>query len=393
MFLVSNLNDLDTLNIDDPKKLFRNGIRIKEITNNLKVIQKLKLAKLDSVRYIKCVNRCDLDFLSLTESQKLCTGTGTISGDLDNTECSSCNRTLLVKEKEIFEEYRLSINYPEIYELICQKLDSEFTIMRIDEAHILLHDKEKVEHQICLLDICEKLECKTSFYYSDRTLYVVCDQSEFFEAPTVIWLFNLLKMENYEISNYIRTKVPNIEMKKINDVMNKTIDDSKWQDFEGFINDLIKYVNTNPKLVNKGLSFLEKYSGTSVSSFLVKLSGPGKSDAFVINLSEYIKEVFHSNKFLEYKHSGKEEFSKQTIRNSDVQQLIEKSMELDGILFSNRIKVVSYVWNRIIQSFQQKGYWQYVVINRYLLIFIISLFVEEFWDDPEIIRKHINKEF
>lgn len=383
---MSNLNDLENLDIYNIKQLFRNGRRIRSVTNDLRIIQNLKLAKLDSVRYLECVNRCDLDFLSLTESQKLCTGTGIVAGNLESTECSSCNRTLLIKEKEIFEEYRISINYHEIYDFICQKLSPEFTTKRIDDSHILLYDKEKTEYQICLLDICEKVECKTSFYYSDNILYVVCDYSEFFEAPNVLWLFDLIMMCNNKISSYIRTKVPNIEIKKINKVMNDTIDNSEWQKFENFIDKLIIYINKNPKLVNTGLSFLEKYSGTSVSSFLIRLGGPGKSDAFVINLSEYIKEVLRSPKFFEYKHSKKGEYFKQAIRKSDIRQLIEKSMELDGVLFSNRIKVESYVWDRIIQSYLQKGYWKYVIINRFLLIFIISLFAKEFWNNPNVIE-------
>ncbi len=366
------------------KKIFRENFEIEEINNDIQDLKISGLINLSESSYVKCVNRRDDDYLDLTDDQKNCTGMSYINETQEISECHACNRHLILENKEKFKVYIISINYSVVIEILRENLGKENTIIRKDNAHIIFIDEDGKEHTLCILDLCKNVECKTSFYYSDEILYIYCDVVVGFDAPNVIWLFDLLLKKPNQQLIFIRTTAPMIYTERVRDVMENFIDGMTWQEFEDFIPQMLNYIKDNPKNYNKGMSFLQKYSGTIISAFGVKLSGSGKTDAYSINLLNYFKHILKPDIRIECKHSEPNNINS-SIKIKDLRELIDHAYQKDGAIFTNRKKIDGSVINRCIDFKETCGQWKYVIFHRPLLKLLISLFLKEFWENPELI--------
>ncbi|MHA1400496.1 MAG: hypothetical protein ACTSQE_09115 [Candidatus Heimdallarchaeaceae archaeon] len=376
---------LSSLNLKEVRRLFRNGLEVREKNNTIQELEKLGLIELKIVNYVKCVNRQDGDFLELTESQKLCDGRGIIVSNRDTVECTECDRTLYIDEKIKYKNYRIILNNKKIIETIIDRLKNLNIKIKQRNSYITYSDENKDTYRLCFLDICEDLECKTDFYYSDDTLYVAFDVVEIIDSPNVIWFFDLIIKNDKELNHFLKSKMPQINSKKISNIMYQYIDNSTWESFEDFIPQLLNYISKNPNNLNHGFALLEKYSGTIISSFHVEIGGSSNPDAYQINILEYFKEVLNNkDKYIEVKHSQPHKIYETRISTSDFRQFYDHVDQGRGVLFSNRCKVDPYIWSRIVNIREKRGYWQIIVINRPLLILFISLFAKDFWDKPEI---------
>jgi len=384
---VLNSNILSSLDLKEVRRLFRNNLEVRKKDNTIQELEKLGLIKLEVVNYVKCVNRRDGDFLELTESQKLCDGRGIIIPNRDTVECTECGRNLYINEKMSYKNYRIILNYEKIIENIIEKLKNLKLQITQRKSYIIYRDENKDTYRLCFLDICDDLECKTDFYYSDNTLFVAFDVVEIINSPNVIWFFDLITKKDKELNYFLKLKMPQINSKKISNIMYNYIDNSTWKSFEDFIPQLLNYISKNPDNLNYGISVLEKYAGTIISSFHVEIGGPSNPDAYQINILDYFKEIFNdNNKYIEVKHSKSDKIYKTRISTSDFRQFYDHVDQGRGVLFSNRYKVDPYIWSRIVRIREKRGYWQIIILNRPLLILFISLFAKDFWDNPEIIK-------
>jgi len=381
---VFNFDFINRKNISIFRRIFRDNFEIEEINNDIQELQNSGLINLSEVFYVKCVNRGDGDYIDLTEDQKSCSGISYVNEVQEVSECQDCNRHLNLENKKKFKIYIISINYNVVIEVLREKLGKENILIKKDNAHIIFVDEEGKEHTLCILDLCKNLECKTSFYYSDEILYIYCDVVVGFDAPNVIWLFDLLLKKPEELSTFIRTRTPMISSKKVKEIMENFIDKMSWQKFERFIPQVLNYIRENPKNYNGGITFLEKYSGTIVSSFSIQLSGSGRTDAYTINLLDYFQQALKSDIRIECKHSNPDNI-KSSVTIRDLRELIDHAYQNEGIIFTNRKRIGGSAINRCIDFREKFGQWKYVIIHRPLLKLFLSLFFKEFWDTPRVI--------
>ncbi len=377
--------NFDLLNINNISRLrhvFRDNFEIEELSDDIQELINSGFIKINEDFYVKCVNRGDRDFANLTEDQRICTGISYVNEAQEVSECQACNRHLFLENKEKFKIYTISLNYNIIIEVLREKLGKEKTSIKKDKAHIIFVNNDGNEHTLCILDLCENIDCKTSFYYSDEILYIYCDVVVGFDAPNVIWLFDLLLKKAEELSNFIRTTTPLLNTEKIRKVMKNFIDKMSWQKFEDFITQLLNYIRDNPKNYNEGITFLQKYSGTIISSFSVKLSGSGRTDAYSIDILNYFQQTFKSDIRIECKHSEHSNINS-SVGKIALRELMDHAYQNKGAIFTNREKIDGYALNRCIDFREKDGQWRYVIIHRPLLILFISLFLREFWDNPK----------
>ncbi len=377
--------NFDLLNINNISRLrhvFRDNFEIEELSDDIQELINSGFIKISEDFYVKCVNRGDRDFLNLTEDQKICTGISYVNEAQEVSECQACNRQLSLENKEKFKVYTISLNYNTIIKVLREKLGKEKTSIKKDNAHIIFVNNDGNEHTLCILDLCENIDCKTSFYYSDEILYIYCDVVVGFDAPNVIWLFDLLLKKAEELSNFIRTTTPLLNTEKIRKVMKNFIDNLSWQKFEDFITQLLNYIRDNPKNYNEGITFLQKYSGTIISSFSVKLSGSGRTDAYSIDILNYFQQTLKSDIRIECKHSEHSNINS-SVGKIALRELMDHAYQNEGVIFTNREKIDGYALNRCIDFREKDGQWRYVIIHRPLLILFISLFLKEFWDNPK----------
>jgi len=386
---VFKFNFINRNNISFFKIIFRDNFEIEEINNDIQELQNSGLINLSKGSYVKCVNRGDKDYLDLTEDQKSCTGISYINETQEVSECHACNRHLILENKEKFNVNLISINYNVVIEILRKKLGKENTSIKKDNAHVIFIDNNGKEHTLCILDLCKNLECKTSFYYSDEILYIYCDVVVGFDAPNVIWFFDLLIKEPDQLITFIRTTTPKIYTERVREVMENFIDRMSWQKFESFIPQLLNNIRENPENYNGGFSFLDKYSGTIISSFSVKLSGSGRTDVYSINLLDYFQQVLKSDIRIECKHSDPDNINS-SVGISDLRELMDHAYQNAGGIFTNRKKIDGSAINRCIDLKETYGQWKYVIIHRPLLKLFISLFFKEFWDNPEIFICSVN---
>ncbi len=378
-----NINIVNENNISKFRQVFRNNYELDEISEETQELINLGFITISENFYVKCINRNDSDFLDLTEDQKSCSGISYVSNDQEISECETCNRQITLDFKEKFTIYTISINYDVVIQVLSERIGNGNTSIQNENTHLIFLDDEGKEHTLCILDLCDNVECKTKFYFSDEILYIYCDiiLGEF-EAPNIIWLFDFLNIDPEQVISFIKTKTPLVNTEKIQEVMESFIDTMSWQDFEVFITNLLNYVRENPDNYNEGMTFLQKYSGTIVSSFSMKLGGSGRTDAFSINLLDYFQLLLKSEIRIEAKHSKPSNINS-SIQLSDVRELMDHSFQKDGVIVTNRKKIAGSAINRCIELKEVNGRWIYVIIHRPLLILFISLFIREFWDKPE----------
>jgi len=380
---VFNFNFKNKNEISSIKQIFRDNFEIWKVNDLVLNLVDSGLITLSKNSYIKCVNRGDRDFLDLTEDQKSCTGISHINEYQEVSECQNCDRQLISENKEKFEIYIISINYNAVINELREKLGKEKTLLKNDNTHIIYVDGSGKKYTLCILDLCKNVDCKTSIYYSDEILYIYCDVVVGFDAPNVIWLFDLLIKRPGELLNFIKMISPMISSKRVKKVMENFIDGMTWQEFEDFIPQMLNYIRDNPKNYNEGMSFLQKYSGTIISAFSVKLSGSGKTDAYSINLLNYFKQILKPDIRIECKHSASDNINS-SIGINDLRELMDHSYQKEGVIFTNRKKIDGSAINRCIDFKEEYGQWKYVIIHRPLLKLLISLFFKELWDKPEL---------
>jgi len=370
------------------KQIFRNNYEFEESTKLIQELISLDLIRIKEHIYVKCVNRNDDDFLNLTEDQKNCSGNSYFNGDQEYSECEICNRQLNINNKEKFKIFSVSINYDLVIKLLSEKMRKEIITINSNNAHINVTDKEGKKHTLCILDLCDSVECKSKFYYSDSILYIYCDTilGEI-KAPNIVWIFDFLNISSDQIIEFIKTTTPLVKSEKIQEVMENSIDTMSWQEFEDFITQILNYIREHPNNYNEGLFFLQKYSGTIVSSFNIKLSGSGRTDAYSINLLDYFQLLLKSDIRIEVKKSQPSNINN-SIRLSDLRELMDHSFQNEGVLVTNRKKIDGSAISRCIELKEINGNWLYIIIHRPLLILFISLFIKEFWNNPEVLYQN-----
>ncbi len=372
------------------RRIFRDNYELEEINKYIQDLINSGLITISEDIYVKCVNRNDNDFLDLTEDQKGCSGKSYINKDQEISECETCNRQLILESKEQFKVYTVSINYNTIIELLSEKIGNEKVSIKNNNTHIIFLDEEGKIHTLCIFDLCDSVECKSEFYYSDAILYIYCDivLGEF-KAPNIIWLFDFLSIDSEQVINFIKTKTPMVNSEKIQEVMENFIDSMSWQEFEDFITQILNYIRVNPDYYNEGMTFLQKYSGTIVSSFSIKLSGSGRTDAYSINLLNYFQLLLKSDIRIEVKHSEPSNIDS-SIRLGDIRELMDHAYQNEGVIVTNRTKIDGSAIGRCIDLKEVNGRWRYVIIHRPLLKLFITLFIKEFWDNPEVFISSLN---
>ncbi|MHA1756188.1 MAG: hypothetical protein ACTSVV_05410 [Promethearchaeota archaeon] len=378
---------LNQLNLDQVKQVFRNNYECEEISSTIQKLIDLRLIEVEEKTYVKCVNRNDDDFLDLTEDQKMCSGTSYIDGVQDYCECDVCGRRLIIANKEKFKNYSVSINYDTVINLLIDKIgNSRFEINR-NNAHIEILDEMENKRVLCILDLCDNVECKSKFYYSDSIIYIYCDKiyGNIQATPNIIWFFDFLTINSDQIIYFIKDNAPLVNSNKIRTIMANYIDTMSWQEFEDFIPRILNYIREHPNKYNEGLTSLQKHSGTIFSSFSIKLGGSGRTDAYSINLLDYLCFLLKPDISIEVKHSNQNNI-KNSIRRSDLRELMDHAYQKEGVIITNRKNIDAYVMDRCIQlKKENNGNWKYIVIHRPLLILFISLFIKDFWDDPEVL--------
>jgi hypothetical protein len=366
------------------RRIFRNNFELEEINDDIKDLCDLGLIELCKTSYVKCVNRSDNDYLDLTEDQKACDGKSYVNESQELVECNYCNRQLILENKKKFEVYLISIVYNGIIEFLREKIGKENTAINENNSHIIYTDEKEINHTICVLDLCNNIECKSKFYYSDEIIYVYCDVAIGFSAANVIWLFDLLVKESDQLIAYIKATTPKISANKVKFVMENLIDKMSWQNFEDFIPQLLNNIRENPNNYNDGFSRLERYSGTVLSSFSVKLGGPRSTDAYSINLFDYYQLPLKSRIRIECKHSEPSNIDS-SVSIDDLRELMDHAFLKEGVIFTNRKKIDSSAMNRCIELKEANRHWKFNIIHRPLLKLFISLFTSNFWNNPESI--------
>lgn len=374
---------LNENNISVFRRIFRDNYEFEDFNQDIQDLINSGLISISEDYYVKCVNRNDDDFLDLTEDQKNCSGKSYLNSNQEISECEICNRQLVLENKERFKIYTISINYDTVISVLSEKIGSDRISISNNNSHIVFSDEEGKEHILCILDLCENVECRSKFYYSDAILYIYCDiiLTEI-EVPNVIWFFDFLSIESDKVLTFIKTSTPSVNSEKIWEVMKNFIDKMSWQKFEEFITQILNYVREHPNHYNEGISFLQKYSGTIVSSFSIKLSGSGRTDAYSINLFDYFQLLLKSDVRIEVKHSGPSNINS-SIQLDELRELMDHAFQNDGVIITNRRKISGSAIGRCIELKETNGDWKYIIIHRPLLILFISLFIKGFWDDPE----------
>ena len=268
---------------------------------------------------------------------------------------------------------------------LIEKIRESLEPEKSDNSHIILKNNNTI-HRICFLDLCQDIDCKTSFYYGDDILYTYCDYNERINAKNVIWIIDLLLMEDDIIVDFILSKAPSISIEHIEKIMNEHIDKIDAYQFEELITRLLNYIADHPNELNKGINFLKKYSGSIVASFSFKIGGAGKVDNRIVNLKKYFETPLKSDISVEFKHSNIANYKTTQITHNDIKQLIAQSYEEPGVLFSNRERITGTFMDDLHRFKQKTGFWKYVVIHRPLLKLFISLFAPDFWNDPNCLN-------
>ncbi len=375
---------LNENNISVFRRIFRDNYEFEDINQDIQDLINSGLISINEDYLVKCVNRKDDDFLDLTEDQRNCSGKSYLNGNQEISECEICNRQLVLENKERFKIYAISINYDTVISVLSEKIGRDRISINNNDSHIVFSDEEGKEHILCILDLCENVECRSKFYYSDAILYIYCDivLAEI-EVPNVIWVFDFLSIKSDQVLTFIKTSTPLVNSEKIRKVMENFIDTMSWQEFEDFITQILNYVREHPDHYNEGMSFLQKYSGTIVSSFNIKLSGSGRTDAYSINLFDYFLLLLKSDMRIEAKHSDPNNINS-SINLDDLRELMDHAFQNDGVIVTNRRKINGSAIGRCIELKETNGNWTYIIIHRPLLILFISLFIKGFWDDPKI---------
>ena len=370
---------------DKLKGLFKNNYKTDTVNDELRKLEKLQFISLQKQKYVRCVNRNDGDFVYLTEDQKNCTGIGIVKNDLEITTCHECNRPIRIQNKKVFRSFIVNIIYLNLRSYLINKIREFLELEISNNSHILLKNNDKI-YKICFLDLCQDIDCKTSFYYGDDILYTFCDYSERINAENVIWIIDLLLMDDDRILDFILSKAPSNSIENIEKVLNEHVDKINAYQFEELITKLLNYIANHPKELNKGINFLNKYSGSLVASFSFKIGGAGRVDGRTVNLKEYFNIALKSNISLESKHSGIDHYKTAQITHQDIKQYITQSIGDPGVLFSNRENIASSSIDALHQYKEKMGFWKYIVIHRPLLKLFFSLFASEFWNDPNCLN-------
>lgn len=268
---------------------------------------------------------------------------------------------------------------------LIEKIRGSLEPEQSDNSHIILKINDKI-HKICFLDLCQDIDCKTSFYYGDDIVYTYCDYNERINGENVIWIIDLLSMDDDAIVDFILSKAPSNIMESIEQIMNEHIDEINAYQFEKFITKLLNYISNHPKKLNEGKTFLTRYSGSLVASFTFKIGGAGNVDGRIVNLKNYFEIPLRSDISLEFKHSDINNYKTTQINHNDIEQFITQSVEDPAVLFSNRESITGSSIDKLHRYKQRNSFWKYVVIHRPLLKLFISLFASEFWDEPDCLN-------
>ncbi|WP_456330729.1 hypothetical protein [Archaeoglobus sp.] len=139
----------------------------------------------------------------------------------------------------------------------------------------------------------------------------------------------------------------------------------KPYNFEKFVVNLFKDLReTLPEFL---ATLHTQYGNTLLNSKVVKIGGPGMQDFQIINLYDYLSSI-KPERYGEVKAYFKGKFTV-----DDYSEGLRHAKEGDLLMVTATNNIAPSVWKDIIEMRERKGYYKHVLIDRELLLLLISL--------------------
>ncbi len=186
------------------------------------------------------------------------------------------------------------------------------------------------------------------------------------------YLLEFLRQDSEEVEELIQSiarDIPTSPEKSseiwFDEVVSAWNEKERPYNFEKFVVNLLKELReTLPKFLT---TLHTQYGNTLLNSKVVRIGGPGMPDFHIINLYSYLSSI-KPEKYGEAKAYFKSRFSEM-----DYSEGVRHAKEGELLMITATNNVAPSVWRDIVEMRERKGYYKHVLIDRELLLLLISL--------------------
>jgi hypothetical protein len=381
--------------------IFRSGFVLDPSSRKQQVaivlLTSMKLVKVRRYDVVKCVNEDDDDYDTLDFSQHACNGEIAVSQravSLGYTFCPLCNREVKIEGKCRFPRSLVQVDLDHVLSYLLRLLKSKCNTVSRLRSDVLTH---AIGTYRCALNdrrtviVSVVLETAPDFVFSwprlfktpvcfiplndneiasaYRRRYVFVPISDLLTSPKPEQVLNecLLTCADY----YAKLERPQDDPDSINKMFQNFVNRVSDREFEAFVTEFLQAIATRPKKVLSYLRLLQSDKSSHFGCFNRQIGGSGLQDVFSEPKIEYLYILFKGRKDTEVKHYKRTSIGLREL--GELMRFCQRS-NTDGILVTSSANVRASVWNEILQSRNSHGYWKYIVIDRPLLLELLTEF-------------------
>lgn len=378
---------------DALKTVLRNDARVDTgdqlSLETAEALEELGLIRLSLREYTRCVNDVDPDYHQLSPEQRLCDGEIDVQQDV----CPVCGRQV----EDQSAKQRFGVVYirflpqgiAEYVEDALRHIPAVRSVDRAGENSVSANlDNGRTLRVILLNPAAGLRERYGGIYFGGAHLFVYY---AIYEKPltnllnenAVIWLGDFLSCpERYVRERLLLATAPSqvadrITLEECDQQFTAYVDRTSWQDFEKrFVPRLLDRIMQGPQKLQDYLHDLQALDNSILGAFPVSIGGAGQTDIRLISKYEIMSAVFHPNNIGDAKRYS----AASTVTSDDVRDVLNHLNQIpqvnqgSAIIFASTDEVQSGAWANICRYRDVHGYWQIVILPKYLILELLAVF-------------------
>jgi hypothetical protein len=358
----------------------------------LKKLKTLNIIEIAEVRYQRC-KKCGMliaiDDNFVNEGLK---------------SCPVCLKTAVFSTNTITECKIIKLNHERTIEICDAELIRTFgeaNLVRDQGRHCWIYRTENTSIPIVISDVSSY----NQFINNRADLCWLC--------IVVDWEATKDKLNSYNELNFIRIEdiidhkvnlLERLNLIAYNFKTNTTLDlESRFDkfiepisgtDFESdFVNTFWKAIQEKTSELERYLTFLSSQRNAITNSKVVFMGFAGNADFAVLDLKKYLQECLKPDKIGEAKRYHCDNFHSTEFSWEDFSVALAHADGADALFILSTNNIAPSVWRRVIEKYQNLGYFKYVIIDKDIILLLLKvLSLEDLVSKPLIpIERTIRK--
>jgi len=349
----------------------------------LKELEKFKLAKSESMKYVLCANPNDDDFDDLQEYTKGCLGFGKINSktlEQGFPLCQRCGRVTHVWGKETKQTIFVTLDNKRIQsrlkKILKNHVDDITPLHRPFAWKLSKQDKEAI---VVILDYYPLVGILELALSSEGFLGIVWSNRAFEQFQNLDMGWNLISFETLLKDNESLLQsmdiafTPRLDSNNIWEYTKRVdefvqIPDDEGTRFEAFARDFEQELMNSSEAIKSLLLSIQK--SKPFSWWTVTLGGPGKTDLIRIDLYQYLSDFFKLIGQIECKSFRKPRFTKAMYDKALGHAELVGLSDIVFLVSTNKIE--GRVWEAIERRYRSKGKYDRIMVDFELLSFLLA---------------------